>query len=111
MHCIDHIREDLMCNADISLRGSADYVSFGSTAPGGQQCRDLDAMANWAIEREYTGYWEYLNEVLHLDPMKAEKDSVRQKNQLEEELGRKIPYDQLKIDYDPETGEFEVSVA
>lgn len=111
MHCIDHIREDLMCNADISLRGSADYVSFGTTAPRGKQCRDLDAMGRWANERNWDGYWEYLNDVLHLDPVKAEKDSVRQKNALEEELGREIPYDQLKIEYDPETEVLEVSVA
>lgn len=107
MHCIDHIREDLICNTDISLRGSDNYVSFGTTPVQGQQCRDLDAVQRWALDHSWSGYFEYLN-ILHLDPKKTEEDGNRQKHELEEALGRKIPYDQLNIDYDPETGKIKV---
>jgi hypothetical protein len=34
---------------------------------------------------------------------------MRQKLQLEKELGRKIPYDQLNIDFDEESGNISLS--
>jgi hypothetical protein len=109
MHCIDHIREDLMCNLDVSLHGSTDYVSFDTRIPAGQQCRDLDAVQRWALEHTWSGFFEYSNDVLHLDPVSTEREVMRQKVELEKELGRKLPYDRLKIDYDIETGIITVS--
>jgi len=110
MHCIDHIREDLMCNADLSLRGSTNYVSFDTTTSAGDQCRDLDAVQRWAFQHRWSGFFEYMNDVLHLDPVSTEKEVMRQKIELEKEFGRKIPYDQLKVDQDPETGNITVEI-
>jgi hypothetical protein len=110
MHCIDHIREDLMCNVDVSLKGTMDYVSFGATARRGHQCRDLDAVQRWTLEHSWSGFYEYMHDVLHLDPVRAEKEGMRQKLQLEKELGRKIPYDQLKFESDPDTGNITVGI-
>ncbi|KAF8849332.1 hypothetical protein BDZ45DRAFT_752878 [Acephala macrosclerotiorum] len=86
IYCIDHIHEDLMCNPDLSLRGSMNYVSLDTTSSAGPQCRDLDAVERWALEHS------------------TEKDVRRPKVELEREYGREIPYDQLKVDHDPETG-------
>lgn len=110
MHCIDHIREDLMCNVDVSLRGSTDYVSFGTTARVGHQCRDLNAVQRWTFEHSWSGFYEYMHDVLHVDPISAEKETLRQKIQLEKEIGRKIPYDQSKLEFDTDTGNFTIVI-
>ena len=110
MHCIDHIREDIMCNVDVGLKGTMDYLSFGTTARGGHQCRDLEAVQRWTFEHSWSGFYEYMNDVLHLDPVRAETEVIRQKIQLEKELGRKIPYDQLKFENDPATGNITVGI-
>jgi hypothetical protein len=79
-----------MCNVDLSLRGSTEYVSFGTTASTGQQCRDLDAVQRWTSEHRWSGYFEYSKDVLHLVPVTTEKEVQRQKIELEQELGRKF---------------------
>lgn len=86
------------------------YVSFDTTSSSGQQCRDLDAVERWALEHRWSGFFEYMDDVLHLDPVSTERDVMRQKIELEKEYGRKIPYDQLKVDRDPETGIITVSL-
>jgi hypothetical protein len=97
-----------MCNTDVSLRGTNDYVSFGTMSNTGLQCRDLDTIQNRAFEHRWD-YEKHWNDILHIDTLGDEKDAMRQKLQLEKELGRKIPYDQLNIDFDEESGNISLS--
>ena len=47
-HCLDSIRQSLMCNMDSTLMYTEDGVTYGD----GQvhQCKDWDALMNWSAE-------------------------------------------------------------
>ena len=48
MHCLDNIRQSLMCNMDATLLYTEDGIIFGD----GQvhECRDWDAMIAWTAK-------------------------------------------------------------
>ncbi|TDZ32347.1 Phenylalanine aminomutase [Colletotrichum spinosum] len=75
MHCLDHIRNDLMCNVDLSLSGSSEYISFNH-GHRGKKCRDLGAVQEWSRRNAWTGYREYLKDVIGFDLMEAERANL-----------------------------------
>lgn len=49
LHCIDYIRQGIICHADLTLVDtSEDHSSIGSTA---RKCRDFSAVERWV--RQY----------------------------------------------------------
>lgn len=105
MHCVDHIRKDLMCNSDLSLHASSNYVDFGMQAPNGKQCRDLNAIQDWAERNAYSGFGGFLGGSLNYDPVKVEKEVHRQRVAMEQKMGEKIPWDKADFTYNNVTGE------
>ncbi|KAK6860568.1 hypothetical protein PG995_004204 [Apiospora arundinis] len=55
-HCIDWIRQEVMCSADITL----DSILDGAKTP--HQCRDFDGIFQWTEERGYRGS---IRDILH----------------------------------------------
>jgi hypothetical protein len=53
MHCIDWIRQALMCNADLTLDPTDDYISFGQDSE--HKCRDFTKILEWTQEHRYKG--------------------------------------------------------
>jgi hypothetical protein len=53
LHCIDWIRQALMCNADSTLDPTNDYIEFGDGNV--HQCRDFDAVFKWTHENGFRG--------------------------------------------------------
>ncbi|KAK2054808.1 hypothetical protein LY76DRAFT_628684 [Colletotrichum caudatum] len=79
VHYLDHIRNDLMCHADISLSGSDEFVSFNRHGQD-QKCRDLAAIQRWAREHSWPGYSDYLQSVVGYDANEAERANVAKAN-------------------------------
>jgi hypothetical protein len=53
-HCIDYLRQAIMCTGDISLEHSIVREEFGFNGWGAaHQCADWDAMRNIALEMQY----------------------------------------------------------
>lgn len=58
-HCIDQIRQSLMCNSDITPIPYAWYPQYQKTMPTTgitHTCRDFDAVRDWALEREIANF-------------------------------------------------------
>ena len=53
MHCIDWIRQALMCNADLTLDPTDDYISFGQDSE--HKCRNFGRILEWTQEHRYKG--------------------------------------------------------
>lgn len=53
LHCVDWIRQALMCNADLTLDATDDFHSFGQGSR--HSCRNFDAIRDWAQLHGYTG--------------------------------------------------------
>ncbi|KAF3385797.1 hypothetical protein DPV78_012674 [Talaromyces pinophilus] len=52
-HCFDYLRQSIMCNADTSLEGKTESgPGWGSV----HQCKDYDALLEWANERSVWGW-------------------------------------------------------
>ncbi|KIX09227.1 uncharacterized protein Z518_00306 [Rhinocladiella mackenziei CBS 650.93] len=65
-HCIESIRESLMCSSDISPRPYGWSEEFGEVLPVNQflrTCRDFDALRDWAMERQVRNW----NTKVHVD--------------------------------------------
>ncbi|KAH8884349.1 hypothetical protein GQ53DRAFT_880091 [Thozetella sp. PMI_491] len=45
LHCIDYIRQSLICHADITLQGTEDFLHYSENS--GHQCKDYGAIMNW----------------------------------------------------------------
>lgn len=57
-HCIDSLRQSLMCSSDITPIPYAWYPKFNSVLPATgvmHTCRDFDAIRDWARERRSVG--------------------------------------------------------
>lgn len=46
LHCLDYIREQLMCNADLTLQGTDDLLHFNKTS--GHVCRSWESIMRWS---------------------------------------------------------------
>lgn len=45
LHCVDYLRQAVMCNADLTLVSTGQDLEFDHSPP--RQCRDWDAVVNW----------------------------------------------------------------
>ena len=45
LHCVDYLRQSVMCNADLTLVSTGQDLEFDNSPP--RQCRDWDAVVNW----------------------------------------------------------------
>lgn len=61
LHCIDWIRQALMCNADLSLDATDNYRAFGQN--GKHQCRNFGMILKWTNEHGYRGSLDELIEL------------------------------------------------
>lgn len=52
-HCIDWLRQALVCNADLSLDATANYRSYGQDSE--HKCRDFGEIWDWANNLSYQG--------------------------------------------------------
>ena len=58
-HCIDSIRESLMCAGDITPRPFGWNLKQSSVLPVNRvlrTCRDFDAIKDWALDRQVKGF-------------------------------------------------------
>jgi hypothetical protein len=51
LHCIDWIRQALLCNADLTLDSTEDLHLFGQGST--HQCRDFSKVKAWAEQHRY----------------------------------------------------------
>jgi hypothetical protein len=51
LHCIDYLRQALICQADTTLVSTGKDLEFGHSAP--RQCRDFDALGDWVSARRW----------------------------------------------------------
>lgn len=58
LHCLDYLREQLMCNADLTLEGTDDLLHFNKNS--GHVCRSNDAVASWAAAHHWDGHRKFL---------------------------------------------------
>lgn len=61
LHCIDWLRQALVCNADLSLDATENYRAFGQASK--HQCRDFSKIHDWANEYGYKGSLDELREL------------------------------------------------
>ncbi|KAL2071926.1 hypothetical protein VTL71DRAFT_13161 [Oculimacula yallundae] len=54
LHCLDYLREQLMCNADLTLEGTDDLLHFNKTS--GHVCRNYNAIMEWAKAHHWAGH-------------------------------------------------------
>lgn len=57
-HCIDWIRQGLICNSDITLDTTVDFWSFGHNTE--HRCRDDQAILKWVEENSFKELGETL---------------------------------------------------
>ena len=58
LHCIDYLRQALICHADMTLVSTGKDLEFDHAPP--RQCRDFDAVLGWVMDRRYD-YNKWLN--------------------------------------------------
>lgn len=59
-HCIDYLRQYLMCHSDLTLKASRETLYF--TKNHEHQCRDFDALHGWVKRNAWPGFLEYFAE-------------------------------------------------
>lgn len=52
LHCVDWIRQSLMCNADLTLDPTGNFLGFGNENT--HQCRDFGALFDWTYQNRWT---------------------------------------------------------
>jgi hypothetical protein len=57
-HCIDYLRQALICQADMTLVSTTNDLEFDHAPP--RQCRDFNAVRQWVMDRRYD-YNKWLN--------------------------------------------------
>jgi len=58
LHCLDYIREQLMCHPDLMLDATEDMIHFDINP--GHQCRSSDNITDWAIAHHWEGHRQFL---------------------------------------------------
>ncbi|KAH8651937.1 hypothetical protein BGZ60DRAFT_533807 [Tricladium varicosporioides] len=58
LHCLDYVREQLMCNPDLLLQGTKDLIQFNVN--NGHRCRNSDMITDWAKSHHWSGHRQYL---------------------------------------------------
>ena len=54
LHCVDWIRQALVCNADLALDATEDFWTFGQDSQ--HQCRNFNAVLAWTEKYRYRGW-------------------------------------------------------
>ncbi|KAF7856950.1 hypothetical protein EAF04_009710 [Stromatinia cepivora] len=62
LHCLDYMREQLMCNSDLLLQATDDLILFKKN--NGHVCRDSDAIMTWAIAHHWEDHRRYLKDTV-----------------------------------------------
>ncbi|MCJ1312590.1 hypothetical protein MMC25_006264 [Agyrium rufum] len=57
LHCIDYIRQALICNGDLLLGTTQDYQDYGLN--DAHTCRDYGALMTWVKAHEWKGFHEW----------------------------------------------------
>lgn len=86
-HCIDTLRQSLMCYADLSplqWHWNHHKQCYEPTWDVPRQCRNFDAVQEWATERNTTGM---------VPITRPEKEEVEVRLRELERLGEKMPWD------------------
>ncbi|RDW57827.1 hypothetical protein BP5796_12628 [Coleophoma crateriformis] len=65
LHCLDYLREQLMCNPDLLLQGTEDYVHFNVNH--GHTCRNSDMITDWAKSHHWSGHRQYLIDTVGIE--------------------------------------------
>ncbi|KAF2399115.1 ATP-dependent DNA helicase [Trichodelitschia bisporula] len=53
LHCVDYLRQAVMCNGDVTLVSTGKDLEFDHSPP--RQCRDFEAISKWVLDHK----WEY----------------------------------------------------
>jgi len=53
LHCVDYLRQAVMCNGDLTLVSTGEDLEFDHSPP--RKCRDFGAISDWVLEKK----WEY----------------------------------------------------
>ncbi|KAF1971707.1 hypothetical protein BU23DRAFT_555875 [Bimuria novae-zelandiae CBS 107.79] len=63
LHCINYIRQQIMCHSDTTL-GGTDDVHYSLNK--GHQCRDYEAVVRWTKNHEWTGHEKWIEKMYGL---------------------------------------------
>ncbi|KAH6659510.1 hypothetical protein BKA67DRAFT_686034 [Truncatella angustata] len=77
MHCLLHLRYNLMCNADLTLGDTEDYEHYTIHQP--HKCRDFNAIRRWADTFRWKGFMDWT--LANLYPNDT-VESLREKDKL-----------------------------
>lgn len=60
LHCLDYMREQLLCNSDLTLEGTDDLLHFNKNS--GHVCRSNDAITAWAVAHHWNDHRQFLKD-------------------------------------------------
>ena len=60
IHCLDQLRQDIVCNADDTPRVTTDSVEPGTAVGQVRSCRDWTELEQWA--KQYNSCFKYVNQ-------------------------------------------------
>jgi len=60
LHCVDWLRQALMCNADVTLDPTEDLIAFGDQSE--HKCKDFSVISEWAEKNRFKELGRYLKE-------------------------------------------------
>ncbi|KUJ15245.1 uncharacterized protein LY89DRAFT_735374 [Mollisia scopiformis] len=58
LHCLDYIREQLMCSPDLLLQGTVNLIHFNISK--GHTCRNSEMITDWAKSHHWEGHRQFL---------------------------------------------------
>jgi len=65
LHCLDYVREQLFCNADLTLEGTDDLTHFNKNS--GHVCRNNDSIMEWALKYNWDGHRKFVHDTLGVE--------------------------------------------
>ncbi|KAF3015041.1 hypothetical protein E8E14_010274 [Neopestalotiopsis sp. 37M] len=60
LHCLDYMREQLLCNSDLTLEGTDDLLHFNKNS--GHVCRSSNAITAWAAAHHWNDHRQFLKD-------------------------------------------------
>jgi len=73
LHCVDYLREQVMCHSDITLQATQDYIVYDTNI--GHECRDHQALAKWVERYQWKEHKDYVSNHTGLRFKEAAADS------------------------------------
>jgi hypothetical protein len=74
LHCVDYLREQVMCHGDLTLESTKNYYTFDTNY--GHSCRDHSALKEWIDRHKWAGHKEYIAENLGLKFKESQVDMM-----------------------------------